>query len=76
MKTIILGNNSREANPLHKAATRVVDEVEHFASMPPLTDEELAQYSRRTTKRPGLTFAALASAPFVTEVVCRALKVW
>lgn len=63
-------------HPLHTIATRAVDEVEHFASMPPLTDEELAQYSRRTTKRPGLAFAALAAAPFVTELVCRVLKVW
>lgn len=54
---------------------RIVSEVEHFASMPPLTDEELAQYARRTTKRPGLAFAALASLPFVAEGVCHLLKV-
>ena len=35
--------------PLHSLATRVVDEVELFADSRPLTDEELAQYARRTT---------------------------
>jgi hypothetical protein len=54
----------------------VFDEVEHFASMPPLSEEELAQYSRRTTKRPLLCFAILAALPFVTEGICRLLKVW
>lgn len=62
--------------PLHTIATRVVDEVEHFASMPPLTDAELAQYSRRTTKRPLLCFAMIAAVPFAIEGVCRLLKVW
>ena len=61
--------------PLHTLATRVVDEVELFADTRPLTDEELAQYARRTTKRPGLAFAALASLPFVTEGLCHLLKV-
>ncbi len=37
----------------------------------PLTDAELAQYSRRTTKRPLLCFLALALAPFATELLCR-----
>jgi hypothetical protein len=63
-------------HPLHSAASRMVDEVEYFASMPPLTDEELAQYSRRTTKRPLLCFAIIAALPFITEGVCRLLKVW
>ncbi|AUT68554.1 MULTISPECIES: hypothetical protein [Paraburkholderia] len=62
--------------PLHSYATRVVDEVEYFVAMPPLTDAELAQYSRRTTKRPLLCFAMLAALPFVVEGVCRLLKVW
>ncbi|BCF96598.1 hypothetical protein PPGU19_011670 [Paraburkholderia sp. PGU19] len=57
-------------------ATRLIDEVEYFASMPPLTDAELAQYSRRTTKRPLLCFALIAALPFVIEGVCRVLKVW
>ncbi|MEM5371326.1 hypothetical protein V4C53_35575 [Paraburkholderia azotifigens] len=61
--------------PLHSLATRVVDEVEHFASLPPLTDEELAQYARRTTKRPGLAFATLAALPFAAEGLCHLLKV-
>ena len=61
--------------PLHSLATRVVDEVEHFADSRPLTDEELAQYARRTTKRPGLAFATLAALPFAAEGLCHLLKV-
>ncbi|GJH05004.1 hypothetical protein [Paraburkholderia terrae] len=62
--------------PLHTIATRVVDEVEYFVAMPPLTDAELAQYERRTTKRPLLCFALIAALPFVIEGVCRLLKAW
>ena len=62
--------------PLHTIATRVVDEVELFADSRPLTDEELAQYSRRTTKRPGLAFAVLVALPFATEGLCRTLEHW
>jgi hypothetical protein len=62
-------------HPLHSAASRMVDEVEYFASMPPLTDEELAQYARRTTTRPLLSFATLAALPFAAEGLCHLLKV-
>ncbi|MEP9322346.1 hypothetical protein PPMP20_04285 [Paraburkholderia phymatum] len=62
--------------PLHSAASRMFDEVEYFASMPPLSDAEQAQYARRTTKRPLLCFAILAALPFIAEGVCRLLKVW
>jgi hypothetical protein len=61
--------------PLHSAATPMVDEVEHFASLPPLTDEVLLQYSRRTTKRPAITFAAVIALPFIAEGICQLLGV-
>jgi hypothetical protein len=43
---------------------------------PRMTDADLEQYARRTTKRPLLCFAFLASTPFLMEVVCRLLGAW
>jgi len=64
-------------HPLHTAATRVSDEASYFAdSLPPLTDAELAQYERHTTKRPLICSAALVALPFIAEGVCRALGAW
>jgi hypothetical protein len=36
-----------------------------------MTDAELQQYARRTTKRPLLCFAIIAAMPFVAECICR-----
>lgn len=56
------------------AASRPADEAEYFAR--DLTDAELAQYARRTTKRPLLCFLAIAAMPFVAECLCRMFRVW
>jgi len=61
--------------PLHTLATRIADEAKYFDSLPPLTDEELAQYKRNTTKRPGLSLAAIAAMPFVAGGLCHLLGV-
>jgi hypothetical protein len=61
---------------LHVAAprlteqTRARNEIDYFADGG-MTDAELEQYARRTTKRPLLCFAFLAAAPFIVEVLCR-----
>lgn len=41
-----------------------------------LTNAELKHYARRTTRHPELCFAAIAAAPFVTELLCRLLGAW
>lgn len=42
----------------------------------PLTNAELDQYARRTTKRPLLCFLALAASPLVAELLCRLCGAW
>ena len=56
------------------AETRSRDEVEY--SVRRMTDAELEQYARRTTKRPALCFAFLVAAPFIAEGICRLLGAW
>ncbi|MBB2928360.1 hypothetical protein [Paraburkholderia silvatlantica] len=56
------------------AESRTLDEVAHFA--PRMTDAQLEQYARRTTKRPLLCFAFLAASPFLMELACRLLGAW
>ncbi|MEW9586773.1 hypothetical protein [Paraburkholderia sp. DGU8] len=41
-----------------------------------MSDAELEQYARRTTKRPLLCFALLAASPFIVEGICRLLGAW
>lgn len=55
--------------------SRARDEVEYFARGG-MTDAELAQYARRTTKRPLLCFAAIAASPFIAEGLCRLFGAW
>ncbi|QBQ99220.1 hypothetical protein [Paraburkholderia pallida] len=43
---------------------------------PRMADAELEQYARRTTKRPLLCFALLASTPFLVEIIDRLLGAW
>jgi hypothetical protein len=61
---------SDAAKPALTIKSRMRDEVEYFARGG-MTDAELEQYARRTAKRPGLCFAALAASPFVIELLCR-----
>lgn len=37
----------------------------------PTSEEQLAQYNARTTKRPLLSFAVIAASPIVVELLCR-----
>ncbi|MBN3848177.1 hypothetical protein G3N58_15250 [Paraburkholderia sp. Ac-20342] len=66
--------NTRAVNRF-TARTRVADEVSYFGRGG-LTDAELAQYARRTARRPALSFLALAATPFVAELLCRLLGAW
>ncbi|MBW0450874.1 hypothetical protein [Paraburkholderia phenoliruptrix] len=61
--------------PRFTEATRAANEIDYFADGG-MTNAELEQYARRTTKRPLLCFAILAAAPFVVEGVCRLLGAW
>lgn len=45
--------------------------VFHAKPAAPMSEELLAQYARRTTKRPLLCFLVIAAMPFVNEVICR-----
>lgn len=49
--------------------TRTTNEIDYFANGG-MTDAELAQYARRTTKRPLLCFALLVASPFLAEGLC------
>lgn len=55
--------------------SRASDEVKYF-ERGGMTDAELAQYARRTTKRPLLCFAIIAASPFITEGLCRLFGAW
>jgi hypothetical protein len=55
--------------------TRAKNEIEYFADGG-MTDDELAQYARRTSKRPALCFAILAASPFIVEGLCRLFGAW
>jgi hypothetical protein len=61
--------------PRFTEATRSANEIDYFSNGG-MSDDELAQYARRTTKRPLLCFAILAAMPFVAEGVCRLLGAW
>jgi hypothetical protein len=61
--------------PRFTEATRPANEIDYFANGG-MSDDKLAQYARRTTKRPLLCFAILAAMPFVAEGVCRLLGAW
>jgi hypothetical protein len=61
--------------PRFTEATRAANEVDYFEKGG-LTDAELEQYARRTTKRPLLCFAILAAAPFIVEGLCRLFGAW
>lgn len=60
---------ANEPPALLTVESRCRDEVAYFADG--LTDAELEQYARRTTKRPLLCLALLAAAPFIAEGLCR-----
>lgn len=64
-----------DVTPKLTEETRVANELDYFANGA-LTDAELAQYARRTSKRPGLCLLALLAAPFVTEALCRLAGAW
>jgi hypothetical protein len=55
--------------------TRAKNEIDYFADGD-ITDAELEQYARRTTKRPLLCFLILAASPFIVEGICRLLGAW
>ncbi|MGY6206247.1 hypothetical protein [Paraburkholderia strydomiana] len=61
--------------PRFTEKTRAKNEIEYFADGG-MTDAELEQYARRTTKRPCLCFAFLAASPFILEGICRLLGAW
>lgn len=61
--------------PRFTEQTRAKNEIDYFADGG-MSDAELEQYARRTTKRPLLCFAILAAAPFVVEGICRLLGAW
>lgn len=56
-------------------ATRTINEIDYFEKGG-MTDAELEQYARRTTKRPLLCFAAIAASPFAAEGLCRLFGAW
>jgi hypothetical protein len=56
-------------------ATRTTNEIDYFENGG-MTDAELEQYARRTTKRPLLCFALLAASPFIIEGLCRLCGAW
>ncbi|MBB5444616.1 MULTISPECIES: hypothetical protein [unclassified Paraburkholderia] len=61
--------------PKFTEETRARNEIDYFVDGG-MTDAELEQYARRTTKRPLLCFAVLAAAPFIVEGICRLLGAW
>jgi hypothetical protein len=61
--------------PRFTEATRTKNELDYFIDGG-MTDAELAQYARRTSKRPLLCFSFLAAAPFIVEGICRLLGAW
>jgi hypothetical protein len=61
--------------PRFTEQTRAKNEIDYFADGG-MTDAELAQYARRTTKRPLLCFAILVASPFILEGICRLFGVW
>lgn len=62
------------SRPNHTLETRIRDEAEYFFE--PLTDAELAQIARRTSRRPGLCLLFLLASPFILEALCRLLQRW
>ena len=56
-------------------ALPAANEIKHFEN-DGMSDAELEQYARRTTKRPLLCFAAIAASLFAPELICRLLGVW
>jgi hypothetical protein len=56
-------------------ATRTTNEIDYFANGG-MSDAELEQYARRTTKRPLLCFATIAATPFIIEGLCRLFGAW
>ena len=60
------------ARPAHTEQTRVRDEVDLFCE--PLTDAELAQYARRTSKRPALCLMAVIAAAIFAEPLIDAVE--
>lgn len=83
--TILTGNlskarlreqtNGKHPRPRFTERSRASDEVAYFSGAG-LTDAELAQYARRTAKRPLLCFLTIAASPFITEGLCRLLGAW
>ncbi|WP_454826071.1 hypothetical protein [Paraburkholderia xenovorans] len=61
--------------PRFTEATRPLNEIEYFENGG-MTDAELAQYARRTTKRPLLCFAVIAATLFIIEGLCRLFGAW
>jgi hypothetical protein len=61
--------------PRFTEATRTANEIDYFTDGG-MTDAELEQYARRTTKRPLLSFAILAASPFIVEGLCRLFGAW
>ncbi|MGY6256572.1 hypothetical protein ACXIVK_24185 [Paraburkholderia caledonica] len=61
--------------PRFTEATRATNEIDYFADGG-MTDAELEQYARRTTKRPLLCFAVLVASPFIVEGLCRLFGAW
>jgi hypothetical protein len=61
--------------PRFTEATRTANEIDFFENGG-MTDAELAQYARRTAKRPLICFAILAASPFIAEGLCRLFGAW
>ena len=61
--------------PRFTEATRPTNQTQQ-SEKAGMTDAELEQYARRTTKRPLLCFALLAASPFIVEGICRLLRAW
>lgn len=61
--------------PRFTEATRPTNEIDYFQNGS-MTDAELEQYARRTTKRPLLCFAVIAASPFIAEGLCRLFGAW
>jgi hypothetical protein len=65
----------RAPAPRLTEATRPTNEIDYFEKGG-MTDAELEQYARRTTKRPLVCFAVVAASPFVIEGLCRLFDAW
>jgi hypothetical protein len=61
--------------PRFTEATRPANEIDYFEKGG-MSDAELEQYARRTTKRPLLCFALIAASPFIIEGLCRLFGAW